>query len=220
MRVRLVRLVTTRPLLAWSFVLGLATVLFWPFATPLVERLLLGWSVGSAIFIAAVSYSLSRLPTDRLRKKAADLDEGAVTILVLSMLAALASFGGVIFELGVTKGNGHLSLTLLLMIGTIVCSWFFMQVVFAVHYAQVYYNDENQLTQPSLDFGGDTTPPDYWDFIYFSVAIGASSATSDTNLRSRTMRRIVAAHAVFSFFFNATVLALAINIAAGLLGGN
>ena len=60
--------------------------------------------------------------------------------------------------------------------------------------------------------------PDYWDFVYFTVSIGAAAQTSDTAVESRRMRRIVTAQAIYSFFFNTAVLALAINIAAGLVG--
>ncbi|MGJ4858496.1 DUF1345 domain-containing protein [Labrys sp. KB_33_2] len=214
------RPLTARPVLLWSLVAGMALGLVIP-GLPWLERLLAGWCLATAIFVVIVSYKLSRLPPDRFSHRADSLDEGAVTILILSMLAAATSFAGVIFELQATKNQADSdSLSLPLMVATIVCSWFFIHTIFAIHYAHIYYNDGGRPGKPSLDFGGDPEPPDYWDFVYFSVAIGASSATSDTNLRSRPMRRIVAAHAVFSFFFNATILALAINIAAGLLGGN
>ncbi len=187
----------------------------------MLERMLAGWCLATTIFVVAVSYHLAMLPVGQFGRKVDDLDEGAVIILALSMAAAAASFAGVVFELQAIHNHANAgALALPLMVATIVCSWFFIHTIFAIHYAHVFYNDGGHPAKPCLDFGGDTEPPDYWDFVYFSVAIGASSATSDTNLRSRPMRRIVAAHAIFSFFFNATVLALAINIAAGLLGGN
>lgn len=213
------RSLTARPTLVWSLVAGMALGLVCP-GLPLRERLLAGWCLATTLFVVIVSYKLARMSPERFSRRTDALDEGAVTILILSMLAAALGFAGVIFELQASHAHdGTSALSLSLMVATIVCSWFFIHTIFAIHYAHVYYNGSGR-GKASLDFGGDTDPPDYWDFVYFSVAIGASSATSDTNLRSRTMRRIVAAHAVFSFFFNATVLALAINIAAGLLGGN
>jgi len=217
---RVIRSITTRPVLAWSFVAGFALAFIWP-GVPLLERMLAGWCLAATFYVVAVSYSLGRLAVHGFGSKVDSLDEGAVVILALSMLAAAASFAGVVFELQAIHNHPDQSvLALPLMVATIVCSWFFIHTIFAIHYAHVYYNDGGHPAKPCLDFGGDTEPPDYWDFVYFSVAIGASSATSDTNLRSRPMRRLVAAHAIFSFFFNATVLALAINIAAGMLGGN
>jgi uncharacterized membrane protein len=217
---QVLRSVTTRPTLIWSLLIGCVGGLAIP-GIPMLERALAGWCLTTAIYVVWVSYKLARMTVAQFGRKVADLDEGAVTILVLSMFAGLAGFAGVGAELQAIHGkSGGGSLLLPLMVATIVGSWFFVHVIFAIHYAHVFYNDRGRGAKSRLDFGGDTEPPDYWDFIYFSVAIGASSATSDTNLRSRLMRRIVAAHAVFSFFFNATVLALAINIAAGMLGGN
>ena len=60
--------------------------------------------------------------------------------------------------------------------------------------------------------------PDYWDFLYFSTSIGATSQTSDVAIKSRALRRLVTLHAIVSFFFNTAVLALTVNIAASLAG--
>ena len=53
--------------------------------------------------------------------------------------------------------------------------------------------------------------------MYFSFTIGAASQTSDVAIVSRVMRRLVLAHTVLSFLFNTTILALVINVGAGLL---
>lgn len=62
----------------------------------------------------------------------------------------------------------------------------------------------------------DTTRPTYGDFAYFSYTIGVASQTADVSISSRAMRKIVLAHSVLAFFFNTTILALTINLAAGL----
>ncbi|MDQ0396096.1 DUF1345 domain-containing protein [Labrys monachus] len=215
------RAIITRPFLVAPFAICFLAAFIGPFGFPLLERLLAGWCLASAFYVISVSWYLGRMTTQDLSRRADDLDEGALTILALSMLSAAASFAGVVFELSAMHSHaGQTAVSLPLMVVTIVCSWFFIHTIFAIHYAHVFYNDGGHPTAPCLDFGNQDEEPDYWDFVYFSVAIGASSATSDTNIRSRLMRRLVAAHAIFSFFFNATVLALAINIAAGLLGGN
>ena len=41
--------------------------------------------------------------------------------------------------------------------------------------------------------------------------------TSDVQITSRSLRRQTLAHGVLSFFFNTVILALSVNIAAGLL---
>ena len=65
-----------------------------------------------------------------------------------------------------------------------------------------------------LNFPSDE-PPDYWDFVYFSFVVGMTSQVSDVAVTSSALRRLVAAHGAVSFIFNATLLALTVNIAAG-----
>ena len=67
-----------------------------------------------------------------------------------------------------------------------------------------------------LDFPGEEQPHDA-DFHYFSAIIGSSAQTADVGLSSRTMRRVGLVHCVLAFFFNATLLALTINIVSGLI---
>lgn len=207
-----------RPTLFGTLALGLVVLFVLPSSLPPATRCLIAWCVATALFVVAVSWRMTGLSRTELERNAADFDSGAVVILVLAGLAAAASFVAVVVELAGMQSvppavrGLHLGLTL----ATVVCSWFFVQAMFAIHYTHAYYAPGHK-AKPSLDFGGPGDP-DYWDFVYFTVSIGATSQTSDTAVRSRLMRRIVTAHAIFAFFFNTTVLALAVNIAAGLLG--
>jgi uncharacterized membrane protein len=47
--------------------------------------------------------------------------------------------------------------------------------------------------------------------------IGAACQTADVELSSHAMRRVALIHCVLAFFFNSALLALTINIAAGLI---
>ena len=60
--------------------------------------------------------------------------------------------------------------------------------------------------------------PDYWDFLYFSFTIAVAAQTSDVVVMSSGMRKAVLAQSVLSFLFNAAIIGLSINIAAGLIG--
>ena len=59
--------------------------------------------------------------------------------------------------------------------------------------------------------------PDYWDFLYFSFVIGMTSQVSDIQITSRSMRRLSLLHSILSFFFNTAIVAMSINIIAGLI---
>jgi len=49
--------------------------------------------------------------------------------------------------------------------------------------------------------------------------IGMTSQVSDVQVTSKHARRVVAGHGVVSFFFNVAILALTVNLAAGLVPG-
>jgi uncharacterized membrane protein len=99
---------------------------------------------------------------------------------------------------------------------TIVSSWAFTHLMFALHYAHDYYVARAKGLPGGLDFPGESAP-DYGDFVYFSFVIGTSGQTADVSFTSKSMRRIGLVHCVLAFAFNTTVLALTINIAAGLI---
>jgi uncharacterized membrane protein len=60
------------------------------------------------------------------------------------------------------------------------------------------------------------TKPGVQRFLHFAAVIGTSGQTADVSFSSRAMRRIGTVHCILSFLFNTTVLAMMINIAAGL----
>ena len=53
--------------------------------------------------------------------------------------------------------------------------------------------------------------------MYYAFNLGAAAQTSDVLVVSKRMRRLTLAHTILSFLFNTTVLALAVNVGAGLI---
>ena len=128
---------------------------------------------------------------------------------MVTAVGAFASIAAIVLELGTHRGVGELSLA----ITTIALSWAAVHTTFALHYAHDYYRH----TKPGgLQFpsGEERDHADYWDFVYFSFVIGMTSQVSDVAIVSKSMRRMVAAHGIISFVFNAALLALTVNIAA------
>jgi len=160
--------------------------------------------------------AMGKADTARIRRRAAMLDEDRVVFLVLTAAAALASLAAIVAELGV-KETGREPAHLALAAITIALSWTFTHTIFALHYAHEYYI-ENRYQDGGLAFPGKEQP-DYWDFVYFSLVIGMTSQVSDVAVTAKPIRRLVAAHGVLSFFFNVTLLALTVNIAASVLTG-
>ena len=173
------------------------------------------------ITFLGLSWSLmARATPDSMRRHAQQEDAGRLMILGLITAAACASLSAIGFILH-DKGmeNRLLILHLALSIVTIVGSWLLVHTIFASHYAHAYYQTGRSLREckeDGLDFPGDIEP-DYWDFLYFSFVIGMTSQTSDVEVTSRQIRRLALLHGVLAFFFNTTIVAMSINIIAGLI---
>lgn len=203
-----------RPRLLGAVLGTLALAAILPFAS-LAVRLLVGWCLGVTAYVALIFGQAWAEPRNGLKADASRLDDSALVITLFAILSTAASFGAVALLVFGEKG-GHASALLLLAAATMVCAWVFVQVVFTAHYAHLYYGEgEAGGSRGGLDFNGDAEP-DFWDFLYFSMTIGATSQTSDTAITSKTMRRIATVQTVYAYFFNTSLLALAINMAAGI----
>jgi uncharacterized membrane protein len=208
---KIVRIVRARPRLFLCALLAVAVAALLPADWRVATRVLAAWDAGVAVYLAAV-FVLMRSDVGRIRRRAALQDEGRFVILMLVAGAALASLGAIVWQLGAGRMPSHLALAT----ATILLSWMFVHVIFALHYAHEFYAAGGHgagLTFP----GGEE--PDYWDFLYFSLVIGMTSQVSDVAVTGRTIRRTVAAHGVVSFLFNAALIALTVNIAASALVG-
>ena len=195
---------------------GLAVGLLLPDEWRIVTRLLVAWDAGAAVYLVFAFTLFTNANVARIRHQAALLDEDRVAFLMLTVGAAAASLGAIVAELGVKDAvnqQAHLALA----VATIALSWTFMHTIFALHYAPEFYFQAHK-DQSGLAFPGNEEP-DYWDFLYFSVVIGMTSQVSDVAITCKPIRSTATAHGVLSFFFNATLLALMVNIAASALAG-
>jgi len=218
-RPTLIRLITTRPRLFLCALIGVLAVLFLPSSVAMhqVTRLIIGWNVGACLYLLLAIRMMFWSPHERMKTRALEQDEGRIVILALVVIAAVTSLGAIVLQLAVAKDihgtlrYAHIGLAVL----TILSSWGFTQVMFALHYAHDYYAAEAKGTPVGLGFPGGHAP-DYGDFLYFACVIGTSGQTADVSFTSRMMRRTGLVHCVLAFFFNTTLLALTINIASGL----
>ena len=197
-------------------VLQLATSLSWPVA------LTLACDAFYLVFFAQAAPILAGAQDPRsIRVKAADQDQGQAVILGLAIVAAIVSIAAVIAEMSLAReAHGWMKAErVALPIATVACSWAFVQLVFALNYAHEYYGPtatKKNAAGGGLKFPGDEAP-DYWDFVHFSMVIGAACQTADIAFTDKAMRRIGGVHGVFAFVFNTVVLALTINLMAGLI---
>jgi uncharacterized membrane protein len=88
-----------------------------------------------------------------------------------------------------------------------------VHVVFVLRYADVFYRNGG-----GIDFSEEDRP-DYRDFAYVAFTIGMTYQVSDTGLTSQPIRRLAIKHALLSFVFGTAIIAVTINVVAGLLNG-
>jgi uncharacterized membrane protein len=206
----------------WSlFVAGISFVIlksFQAFATALVGA----WDLSALFHIGFAWIIISRLDPAEVHHDATLQDGSRSLILAFILLASAASLLSVGFVLGPVKEMQAQErlLHIALSVVAIISSWLLVHTTFTLHYAHVYFR-ENLLSAdkgqpPALDFPGNPAP-DYLDFAYFSFVIGMTCQTSDVGVRSRRIRRLSLLHGLLSFAFNTIILALTINVIAGLL---
>jgi uncharacterized membrane protein len=178
-----------------------------------VARLLIGWNCGVAIFLLLLYLVSRRADPEEIKRRAIEYDDTGHVMLLLAILAAIASVGGMIVELSGPKAG---ALRVILAASTVILAWLLVHVVFALRYAHLYYLAEKAgHPRRGLAFG-DEDDPDYWDFLHFSLVIGATSQTADIGFTSRDMRRLGTLHTLVAFGFNTAILATTINLAASL----
>ncbi|HLH98217.1 MAG TPA: DUF1345 domain-containing protein [Xanthobacteraceae bacterium] len=212
-RPRPIRIMLARPRLFISALVGLIVIAICPWGWRAATRLLVGWDVGVALYLVLALRLMAIAQVSHIRQRARLQDEGQFAILGLTAAAALASLGAIVALLGTSGGENRQPVHLLLGVVTIMLSWTFTHVIFALHYAHEFY-DENRGKGGGLQFPGDLKEPDYWDFIYFSFVIGMTNQVSDVAITCRPIRHTASVHGIISFIFNVALLALTVNIAA------
>lgn len=181
-----------------------------------LAHLLVAWNAAAAANMLFIWLRMATSSLHRIRARAADLDLADATILTLSVLTALISLAGLFLVL---KGPVRDAVGLLdgpvAAFVSVAISFLYVHTLFTVHYAHSFY--ARRSTGEGLRFPEGRIEPTYGDFLYFAFTIGVALQTADVSVTSSPMRRVVLAHAVLSFFFNTTILALAVNIGSSLV---
>lgn len=183
-------------------------------------RAIYAWDAGCVVFISSTLVLMASQTEAQMRQRAARQDEGRGIILGLVTIAAAASLAAIAIELSLAKDapGWERAWRVALSMITVALSWFVAQLIYALHYAHEYYGaveGKPKATRGGLAFLGDE-PPDYWDFLHFSVVIGVAAQTADIAFTSKALRRVGTFHSIFAFTYNTVVLALTVNLAAGL----
>jgi uncharacterized membrane protein len=198
---------------------GVAVFFLLPVAWSTISRVLVSWNIGVDLFLLLIYLWMKSLTAEQICSRYIEEDETGPFILAAVTIAALLSLVAIVDTLATVKQvSGAARVAHIALAGlTLTNSWLLVPTMFTTCYADMFYSaaeDERPLMFPK------TPMPVFWDFAYFSFTIAAACQTSDVSTTQRSIRKVVIAHTLVSFFFNASILGFAINVTAGLIGGN
>jgi uncharacterized membrane protein len=181
---------------------------------PVSVSCLLGWDVAAIHYLGSVWWRLPWEDAARTKRWALSEDSSRAAAEAMLLGAGIASLVAVAFTLVQAGNHGSPARGLLtgLAIASVVLSWTSVQTVYMLRYGRLYYGDP----EGGIDFGDDA--PSYEDLAYLSFTIGMCFQVSDTTLTAKPVRRLALHHALQSYIFGTVIVAVTINIVAGLIG--
>jgi len=174
---------------------------------------LIGWDILALAYCGWVWSSVWRLDATSTASHATREDPSRdLTDLVLlgAAIASLIAVGAVLFRVGAAGGDAKY-LEAGLAVVSVFVSWTLVHTVFTLRYARLYYSGE----AGGIDFN-EADPPQYSDFAYLAFTIGMTFQVSDTDIKSKQIRRTALRHALMSFPLLAVIIATSINLVSGL----
>ena len=194
---------------------GAVVALAFAWFAPWQLTVLAAWCGFAAAFMAAVWLKIWRFDAATTAAAATGQDDSrSDTRRIFLTVAALASLGGA--GLGVlkarTEGGALGNILAVATVATVLLSWALIHTLYALHYARLYYVDEDG----GIDFPGKEKP-DYRDFAYVAFTIGMTYQVSDTNIDSQVVRRSLLGHSLLSYLFGTVIIAVTINLVASLV---
>ncbi|MBV8949808.1 MAG: DUF1345 domain-containing protein [Actinobacteria bacterium] len=180
---------------------------------PWQVTVLAGWVAAASVLTGRVWVSI--LPADAARTAAMATSEdnsraAADLVLLGASVTSLVAVGFALVKAANATPGGETAITAL-AIAAVVLGWLSVHTIFTLRYARLYYQAER-----GIDFH-HSDRPDYRDFAYVSFTVGMTYQVSDTDLTTKTIRRAALGHALLSFLFGTSILAMMINIVASLL---
>ena len=175
------------------------------------------WVAFALTFIILSTLIFFKFPVSEISKKANEEDGSRLFVLFIILVSSFASMFTVLLLMISDKMQVHKSFTEIISVVGMMLSWALVHTVFTFHYANMYYfkQHENISQQEPLTFPGKMKP-NYLDFAYFAFVIGMTFQVSDVQINSHLVRRTALAHGLLSFALNTFVVALTINLIAGI----
>jgi len=183
-------------------------------------RSIAGWDVASLVLLALAWTIILRADARNTRRRAGGDDPGRYIVFIIALVASSISLFAAAVVLRQLKGP-EAAAWMVLTLAAVALSWAVTHTAYTFRYAHLYYrksDNHDTSSEGGLQFPGTEGPSDI-DFAYFAFTIGMCFQVSDVVVTTARMRRAVLVHAVLSFVYNTTILALALNVVFGLMSG-
>lgn len=184
-----------------------------------LPHIIFSWDIFCILMLITTWITFYSTPPVRIREQARKEDSTRVVVFFIVLIATCISLLAVILIL-ITKASTttEKAVAMPVAVACLFLSWCLVHTIFAIRYAHMYYADhEKQKENPAggLDFPKEDHP-DFVDFAYFAFTLGMTFQVSDVEISARRIRRLAFWHSLLSFGYNATIIALTVNVIAGL----
>jgi uncharacterized membrane protein len=197
-----------------SALIGLAGAGLAATAVPVMFLPLIAWDIAAVVFLVATWTHIAGLDAAATAADAKREDPTRAGADLAVLVAAVASLVAVGYVIVVANANSSLERDLVvgLSVASVVASWALVHTVFTLRYARLYYNDN----EPGGVDNHQPDPPQFTDFAYMAFTVGMTFQVSDTEVTSSALRAQVLRHALLAYLFGTVIIALTINLVAGL----
>lgn len=203
----------SRVVLVVAAVLGVLAGLLVPLPDKVLwsTPVLVGLAVGELVFAGATLWHVFRTEQPETEEAMADADGGRTETDIVVVIGALASLAGIATVLASSGDKSVAPLEAAICLGAVAASWLAIHAVYTMRYARHYYVNE----RGCVDFNNDDKPS-LADFAYLAYSLGMTYQVSDTDLKTKGVRRIVFFHTLLSYVFGTGVIASTINLVIGM----
>lgn len=203
-----------------SLVIAVISWFVVPYAAPEgLLHVMLCWDIFALVLLVLNWITFFTTSSQDIRQRAKTEDSSRIVIFSIVLISTFASLLAVVLLL-VTRSQKQewKELYLTIAIVGMVLSWMLVHSIYTLRYAHLYYANhptKKETHAGGLDFPGEDKP-DFIDFAYFSFVLGMTFQVSDVQITSKSLRRLALMHGMLSFGYNTVIVALTINVVAGL----
>jgi len=176
-------------------------------------RAMVGWDATALTLLGLCWQILLRSDARTTALRAGDQDPGGRAVFVIAVASSLFSLFAATLVLRMMRGQSCGNVWVVLALVSVALSWVVTHTAYTLRYAHLFYTGESN---GGLTFPGTDTPCDM-DFAYYAFTIGMCFQVSDVQITAANIRSATLGHALVSFVFNTTILALSLNVMFQLL---